>query len=151
MSTQSFNCGDLDCPECNPPLSVYVAGGSAERLTVVRPLLNALRAAGLTITHDWTACEGYERPSSDLERAAWARADLDGVKRANVVWYVAPQNPSEGSHAELGAAIVLRKRLIVSGPHASRESRLFALLGERYDTHEEALAELVRAAGRSAS
>lgn len=126
-----------------PPLRVYVAGASSERTDTIRPLLTRLRDHGVEVTHDWTVCPGYDRPSSSSERAQWALEDLEGVRRADVVWYVAPQNPSEGSHAELGAALALRKRLLVSGPHALRHSRIFTLLGQHHETHDSALLAIV--------
>lgn len=131
-------------PACPPgqPLRVYVAGGSAER-AIVQPLLTALRAGGCVITHDWTVCEGYDRPSEPEERQDWARQDLDGVRSAEIVWLVAPEGKSEGSATELGAALALGLRVLVSGPHAMRKDRIFALLGALYDTHQEALDEIL--------
>ena len=127
-------------------IKVYVCGGSDERLDVVRPLIDRLTRAGVEVTHDWTRCEGYDRPSTDAERVDWARQDLDGVKRADVVWYVAPHNKSEGSTGEFCAAYALGKTVICSGPHALKASRIFSLLCTHYDTHESAYDALLRMA-----
>jgi hypothetical protein len=121
---------------------VYVAGSSDEREIVGHWLL-ALRKAGAVITHDWTNSEGYYRSSTEDERRRWARQDLDGVRAANVVWMLAPEGKSEGAHVELGAALALGKRVLVSGAHARRESRLFGLLAEIHGTHREAYFAIV--------
>ena len=122
------------------PLRVYVAGNSAERLTVARWAIESLRGAGVTITHDWTSCEGYDRKSTSAERRAWAQSDIDGVKSADIVWVLMAEGKSEGASVELGAALALGKRVIVSGPHARADQRIFALLARIVDSHAEALA-----------
>lgn len=121
-----------------PPLSVYVCGSSDE-IDAVRTWIDRVKERGARVTYDWTTSEGYRRPLTDAERREQARIDLDAVRSASVVWLIAPAEKSEGSHAELGAALVLGKRVIVSGPHAYRRSRLFADLAERYQRHEDAL------------
>lgn len=118
---------------------VYVCGGSAERFEI-RNMLRRLQEEGIAIAHDWTVCEGYDRPSTLAERRSWAREDLEGVRMADLVWLMAPHNPSEGAFAEFGAAVILRKRVFVSGPHALRDSRVFSLMGEYFATHAEAFA-----------
>lgn len=118
-------------------MKIYVAGGSAERESVAS-VIAALRHAGHVITHDWTSCDGYARESVPDERRRWAREDLDGVRAADLVWLLAPAELSEGSSAELGAVLALRKRVVVSGPHARWASRIFHGLGEIHDTHSAA-------------
>jgi hypothetical protein len=120
-------------------VKIYVAGGSDERLTVVRPYIDRLIAIGHVITHDWTRCEGYERRPLEHEYSEWAAADLIGVEIADVFWLLACESKSEGSHAELGAALVLDKRVIVSGPKARAWGRIFTrLASEIHDSHEAA-------------
>ncbi|HET9951436.1 MAG TPA: nucleoside 2-deoxyribosyltransferase [Candidatus Eisenbacteria bacterium] len=121
-----------------------MAGGSGERENVIRPILDALRARGIAITHDWTTDEGYVRPPSQSESRESARKDLDGVRAADLVWIVAPAEKSEGAGVELGAALALRKRVLVSGPHARRN--IFALLAEVHDSHASAFEEVLGAA-----
>lgn len=121
-------------------MKVYVAGGSDERDTVAQPMIDRLRAAGVEITHDWTRCEGYERDSATAERAEWARQDLEGVRAADIVWMMVPAERSTGASAEFGAALALRKRVIVSGPQA--RGSIFFLLAEHFRTHEEAFTEI---------
>lgn len=125
---------------------LYLAGGSSERLAVCRPLVDHLLSAGVPVAYDWTRDPGWDTPGgpSAADLLASARRDLEAVRRAHVLWYVAPAAPSEGSAAELGAALAMGKRVVVSGPHARAAFRMFPLLAtESYGTHEEALAALV--------
>ena len=78
--------------------------------------------------------------------AAAALADLDGVRRCDVLWLLCPVAKSEGSAAELGAALALGKRVVVSGGWDSL-GRIFPVLaGECYRHHEEGFTAVVRAA-----
>lgn len=133
------------------PPRVYLAGGAAERLTVCRPLILRLQAAGVEITHDWTCDPGWDDPAptrAALEAAA--RADLAGVLACEVLWYVAPATKSEGSAAELGAALAWGRRVVVSGPWDGLGRIFPGLAGECYREHEEGFVAVVRAvaAGR---
>jgi hypothetical protein len=134
--------------------TIYVAGSSAERPAIKR-YIDLLTEAGYAITHDWTTHEGFDAPPpgpSEEVLVEAARVDLDAVIRADVVWYVTPaeaSGKSEGSAAELGAALALarfsHKKVVVSG-HLNRH-RIFPRIAEfRFDTHEEALAHLVEEA-----
>lgn len=123
---------------------VYVCGGSDERLTIVQPIIDALKNHGVDITHDWTRCEGYDRPSSIAERRVWAKEDLAGVQFADIVWGLAPAEKSEGFSVELGAAIVQEKIVIVSGQHAAWDSRIFALLAVQFPRHSDAFDAVLR-------
>jgi hypothetical protein len=128
------------------PRTVYLAGGSSERLTVCQPLVDRLLAAGVRVAYDWTRDPGWSVPDPDLARAA--RRDLAAVREAAIVWYVAPERASEGSAAELGAALALGKRVIVSGEHARAPWRIFPLLGEEfYPSHEDALRAVLALTG----
>jgi hypothetical protein len=126
---------------------VYVAGGAAERLTVARPWIRALQGAGVEVTHDWTTDPGWDcaAPTPEALQAA-ALGDLDGVRRCDVLWYLAPVAKSEGSACELGAALAWGKRVVVSGPWDA-VGRIFpGLASECYAHHEEAFRGVVRAA-----
>lgn len=130
--------------------AIYVAGGSSERLTVVRPIIDRLLAAGVEVTYDWTRDPGWESTSCatvDMMRAA--ERDMRAIRSADIVWYLAPEKMSEGSACELGMALALGKRVIVSGPHATAHGRIFPLLAiERYEGHESVAAFLCKAFGR---
>ena len=126
------------------PLRVYVAGGAAERLTVARPWIARLQAAGVCVTHDWTVDPGWDDPApSPAALAAAAAADLDGVRRCDVLWLLCPATKSEGSAAELGAALTLGRRVVVSGGW-DWLGRIFpGLAGVRCGTHEEGFAAVL--------
>lgn len=124
------------------PLCVYVAGSSSEREAVAGHMAS-LRAAGVGVAYDWTTSQGYARPFDEGELRGQAALDLAAVRRADLVWYLAPRGKSEGSATELGAALALGKRVIVSGPFCEL-GRIFPLLaGERFATHEAALAHVL--------
>lgn len=123
------------------PLRVYVAGGASERAQA-GVWIRRLREAGVEVTHDWTGDAAWYG-GTVAKRAA---ADLDGVRRADVLWYLAPADKSEGSSGELCAALVLGKRVIVSGPWDAAGRIFPGLAGERYAGHEEGFAGVVRAA-----
>ena len=128
-------------------LRVYLAGGAAERLTVCRPLIDRLFAAGVAVTYDWTRDPGWDNHAptlEDLERAA--RADLEAVRACDLLWYVAPapaSGKSEGAATELGAALALGRRVVVSGAWAECGRIFPALAGMRCGTHEEGLDAVV--------
>lgn len=131
------------------PLRVYVCGGGDERHAIVKPLIDALGAAAIQVTHDWTGSDGYERRWTDDERAAGALADIfKGVRPANLVWYAAPVAKSEGSHGEIVAALLLAKPVIVSGPYRAH-NRIFPFVfseRDRFDDHEDAFAAILKLA-----
>lgn len=128
---------------------IYVAGGSTERLTVVRPRMAQVVAAGWELTHDWTTCEGYDGPFPPEAQHEAALLDLEGIRRADVVWFLWPEKHSEGIGVELGYALALfpngvreAKHLVVSGPFFGR--CIFAgLVQHAFETHGEALAHIL--------
>lgn len=130
--------GDASAPG---PLRVYVAGGAGER-AACGVWIRRLAAAGVEVTHDWTGDAAWHDGTA-AERAA---ADLDGVRRADLLWYLAPAAKSEGSAAELGAALALGKRVVVSGPWDGLGRIFPGLAGECYRYHEEGFRGVVRAA-----
>jgi nucleoside 2-deoxyribosyltransferase len=87
-------------------LKVYVAGASAERHTRARPAIQALRAAGVQVTHDWTFDPGFSAPRAtrQMGRDAALR-DLAGVGAADVLLFLSPRVPSRGAWVELGYAL----------------------------------------------
>lgn len=125
-------------------LSLYIAGGSSERLTVCQPRIDRAVQLGARITYDWTRTPNYEvtRPS-DLSIRADTERDIAAVLRADILWIMVPQQLSEGASTELGVALgalacgAWRGRIVVSGEHARRN--IFALLADEiYETHDEA-------------
>ena len=88
-------------------------------------------------------CSGYGDFGEGADLAEQARIDLDAVRAAGVLWYVAPASKSEGSHGEFCAALVLGKLVVASGPVDA--SRIFPrLAAHRFAEHAEALEFLKR-------
>lgn len=130
--------------------TIYVAGGSDERAEC-KSDIEALRAAGWTITHDWTEDPGFrDPPEPDTENSL--RSDIEGVRKGAFFWLRCPLKKSEGAHAELGAAIIVRdvcnlmmrtRCIIVSGPWDSGH-RLFTHAADlKFSKHEQALSWLL--------
>lgn len=113
-------------------MKLYIAGGSDERLTVIRPIIEQVKECGIEITYDWTRSPGYESRLSVVETLEQAKMDLAAVQAADLIWIVAPEAKSEGCATELGAALILGKTVFVSGPHAIRDSRIFYLLATKW-------------------
>jgi hypothetical protein len=137
--------GGATGPDGASEKTIYVAGSSRDR-TYVRNLVEALQSRGWTVTFDWTNFHGFDVPEPSAEvlaevLAEGARLDAEGVRRARVFWYVAPERLSEGSATELGMALALGKEVVVSGPVT--QHRVFPRLAARtFAKHDEALAYL---------
>jgi hypothetical protein len=134
-------------------LNIYVAGAWIEQDTRVRPWITKLRAAGITITHDWTVAEARPGITSDAElspeeRRAFAVADYNGVRSADVVWLLAPnENGGCGSWVELGIALGSGIGIVyVSGPRAKRSIFTELALGV-FQTDEEAFKHITDLTG----
>jgi hypothetical protein len=132
-------------------IRVYIAGGSSERLAVARPLIERAKELGVDVTADWTRDPGWDlgrTPTLDELRES-ARRDIAAIEAADVVWLVVPRQKSEGASAEVGYALALRKRLVVSGEVGARN--IFALLArpeDRFASHEEALTRVAQISRR---
>lgn len=127
---------------------IYVAG-CREDLVLIRQFNVKLRAARYIITHDWTelVLANADRPDATIpktEQAGYAQGDWDGVTSADVFWLVAPATGGTGCWIEFGMAVSVRTvTVIVSGAH---KRSIFTALGgvEVFDTHEEALLQLLK-------
>jgi len=120
---------------------LYVASAS-EQLVMVETYVDRLRACGFEITYEWTkdVREGGFKSDdllSDQERRYSAKMDYHGVKTADLVWVLTPSSKSQGCGMwiEMGMALSLGKRVVVSGPLARRS--IFAEMAEVVlDQHE---------------
>ena len=127
-------------------MRIYVAGAWSEQWTRARPVMDRLRAAGHSITYDWTVPEGT-RLNVGLtlnQRRSYALSDLDGVLRADALLLLAPQAPSQGAWVELGVALGKPPKfgIFVSGttPHC-----IFAELANyTFGTDVEAVEAIVK-------
>lgn len=116
--------------------------------------MEMLRAAGWTITYDWTKEPLWDvKPSRELtpeEARECALRDADGVAGADVLWLMLPESKSEGAHFELGfflgmlrAAPSPAKGVVVSGDVASL-GRIFPRLAHaQFENHANALEYLI--------
>ncbi len=146
-------------------LLVYIAGASA------RPFRERTRkwmrkvcapSSSMTLTLDWLSIiehveaqgGGANEGLTDEERREYGEADWQAVRRADVVWVLAPENSSTGAWCELAFALAhnrfagqrrdprdSRPRVLISGP-ASRRC-IFAALAQEFDTDEAAYAHLL--------
>jgi hypothetical protein len=129
--------------------TVYVAGASAEVERAER-IIQALRSAGFIVTHDWTRsvreyrAKGYrDADLSDEACEEIAASDLDAVRRADVLLFLSPEQPTTGAWVELGAASNYGdKTILVSGASARRY--LFTRIADWiFDDDEAALVALL--------
>ncbi len=125
-------------------MKIYIAGASKEPERV-RRWMSAARTAGLVITLDWLAvieAVGHANEGlSDEDRTKYAVDDWRAVREADLVWLLAPENPSTGAWVELGLALAGQIEVIVSGP--ARHRSIFAALATEYDHDEDAFAAIV--------
>ncbi len=127
---------------------VYVAGSSAEteRVTTYQ---HALRELGFEITHDWTVpvlkFGSQGEMLSESVRKEHAREDLEGVRSADILWFLVPPShlTSRGAWIEFGAALMGGKKTVLSG-QTSSESIFSTLATLIYSTDDEALAHFRR-------
>ena len=131
-------------------LKVYVAGSVRERMERAVPVIAELRAAGVEITLDWTADidPSANETSSDADvpdyvRYRAAQDDMDGVKRADFVLFLAPdERGSSGAWTELGIALASKIPVIVTGQKARRT--IFTSMSHRiFATDAEGIAFLI--------
>ena len=142
---------------------IYVAGASAQ-IELIEKYLGKLRAAGWTITFDWTIPVrevGNASPDDPQIRRAAALADLAGVLAARVLWLVQPDatSTSTGAWVELGSAItkrVLAEKFTGIGPvsvvaSGSSMKCIFSDLADyRFQSHDDAFDFIVKDLGRTA-
>jgi hypothetical protein len=87
---------------------IYIAA-SFEQKDQVRTLLEELKAAGHTITADWTVHKEIAGLNSNGERQAlrrqYAIEDTEGVASATVYALLIGDRKSTGAHIELGIAL----------------------------------------------
>jgi len=127
----------LDAHRAPGPLRVYVAGGAGER-AACGMWIARLREEGVEVTHDWTDDRVWR--VAERSPAESAAADLDGVRRCDVLWLLCPVAKSEGSACELGAALAWGRKVIVSGPWDGLGRIFPGLAGVRCGTHEAGFA-----------
>ncbi len=93
----------------------YVAS-ALENAEMVRWFAGKLKSWGWQQTYDWTVHGAVQEPLL----AETAEKELSGVKEADIVFVLFPAK--RGTHVELGAAIALKKKIIL---WAESEEELF--------------------------
>lgn len=130
------------------PGLVYVASAT-EQYALVEHFVDRLRAAGIDISYEWTPdykAGGFKADAklSDLHRRYIAKMDSQGVREADLVWVVTPELKEHGCGmwVEMGIAVALSKRIVVSGPLCRRT--VFSELAEaRFHAHDQAFQYIV--------
>ena len=104
-----------------PALKVYVACSSKE-INRAERAMDEIRKRGGTITFDWTVDvrQWGSKAPDEVIGLRCAMSDLGGVRDADVVLVLDSTEPSYGRTIEHGAALVLGKILVVSGPTHGR-------------------------------
>jgi nucleoside 2-deoxyribosyltransferase len=93
-------------------MKFYLAGKYDDRAHL-HEYIKELEVFGYTVTHDWTIVD----PTIE-DAEARAEKDIDGVAAADWVICVMtdPKYPYRGTCTELGAAIALKKNIIIVNP-----------------------------------
>lgn len=125
-------------------MRVYIAAASREPERV-RAAQAILRELGIELACDWLAPieENLARGVVDAdlsleEQARHAGADCAAIAGADLLWLLAPEQPTTGAWVEYGLARGLGKPTLVTGPSASRY--LFCALADfRADTDAAAV------------
>lgn len=134
-------------------IAVYVAASALE-IDRARHAVAMLEAAGLRVVSTWidtiAAAGGVSNPrdASVGQRRAWSVADFAELQRADVLWFLAPAQPTRGAWAELGCAYAWGKSIVCSG---DTTQSIFCALGEECASDGEAFAAIVAWAERRAA
>ena len=127
-------------------MKIYVAGASKE-IDLIEQFIAKLKAAGHTITHDWTVDvrrEGGGSPNDPTVRRTCALQDLKAVEECDLFWLVKPAetSTSTGAWVELGCALSdPAKYTVASG---ASEKCIFAdLVDHSFVDHMQALEHIL--------
>ena len=95
----------------------FYIGGKWYDKKAIQSVMQQVRQAGHTITHDWTTYEAKYTDKAQKMTVCSAK-DIEGVRNCDI--FVAlmtdPEYPYRGTFTELGAAIALGKMVYVIGP-----------------------------------
>lgn len=128
---------------------VYVAAASSDMDRAER-WMNLLVAADIGVTSTWVSViragglEGNPRDATQPQRRDWSDADLEGVRNADLVWFLVHDlAPARGAYFELGYARGLGKILVLSG---DTKQSIFSALGAEFAEDIDAFAAICRMA-----
>lgn len=121
---------------------VYVAGGFEDKENV-RDWMQRLTEEGFEITADWTLHRPLAPFIENIDLCKdFAKEDLEGVANCDIFIFKSEMAGS-GAHSELGAAIVLGKRVFVVGEKKNDKLFYFHPQVTRVDTLDEVLDKIV--------
>ncbi len=126
--------------------SVYVAS-SLTNIERAKAIISHLAKVGFYITYDWTVYADTTAPDGNQgtseERKQAAQLDMDGVRAADVVLVLTPDQKEQGAGylVEMGMAIALDKIVYCTGLLMNRS--VFHELTTRFDTDEAAIADII--------
>lgn len=130
-------------------MKVYVTAAPESHVRA-RRAMDALRAAGHEVTHDWTA-DLARWPANDAPprlRAQIARQNLDGVVTADALLVLTSPSFAHGSEmwTAMGGALVLGRPVVIAGPQ--RDRAVFCDLAlARVDSDAEAIEAITKLGG----
>ena len=103
---------------------VYLAGKYADRDGLMGAKRDQLKELGFEITHDWMTYELPGERTSDI-CGKYSQADILGVKTADLVIAVMddPEYAYRGTFCEIGAALALKKTIVVYTPKGPSKCR----------------------------
>ena len=132
---------------------VYVAAASSD-LDRAERWMRLLGAADIGVTSTWvdviraSGLEGNPRDATQPQRRDWSDADLNGVRNADLVWFLVNNTaPARGAYFECGYARGLDKVLVFSG---DTKQSIFPALGQEYAEDIDAFAAICRMAKNGA-
>lgn len=141
------------------PLSLYLAGASAE-LHRVRKWADALeKSSAVRITHRWFddahVWAGSDAQQTLADAVRHANGCLDGMRSARLLWLLLPASLAGGSLVEFGFALAQRKgrpalRTIASGTDV-RRTIFTALADEQHELDVHAFQSILQHANRRAA
>jgi len=127
-------------------MKVYVATAFAHRDHASK-WMRMLEEKGIEITFDWTECENPVRGELELtldRQRELAELDSEGVADSDITWIVAPESGGCGCWFEMGYALGLGKKVIVSGHRRTIFTALEEI--EYFDTNKLAYWRILRLA-----
>ncbi len=128
-------------------MKVYVAAKFSEKERV-KSVYALLKAAGHTITHDWTINEpSYPFHINPAFTAQCATEDIIAVQSADVFILLTSAEPSMGASTELGAAIasylfLKRSKIYVVGPYFDKNCFFYHPAVQQIATIEDVLTDM---------
>lgn len=142
------------------PLSLYLAGASAE-LHRVRKWADALeKSSAVRITHRWFddahVWAGSDAKQTLEDAITHANGCLDGMRSARLLWLLLPASLAGGSLIEFGYALAHRRktrpslRTIASGTDV-RRTIFTALADEQHEMDVHAFQSILQHANRRAA